>query len=298
MDEIRVAIIGLDTSHSVEFARRMQAPDCPPDQRVGGLRATACMRFETPFQDAKGLDSRQTQMESWKIPVTDNFDRAVADCDAVMIEINDAALHLEYFTRALALKKRVFLDKPLADTIENGRAIVRAARDAAVPFFSASSLRFPRALEDASERIPAPAAATVFGPLGKAPAGSSIVWYGVHSFEMLQRAMGRGAVRLQARPDGMGAVVVVDYAGDRRDIVELSGLWTYGGCLRSKDAVAPFVVDAGRIYTDLLSRIAAFFRGGSAPVSPEETLEIMAMLDAAERSHSGGGTVEDVQAGI
>ena len=37
--EIKVAIIGLDTSHSVEFPRRMQAPDCPEKNKVEGLKA-------------------------------------------------------------------------------------------------------------------------------------------------------------------------------------------------------------------------------------------------------------------
>ena len=39
--------IGLDTSHSVEFPRRMQAPDCPEKNKVEGLKAVTCLRFET-----------------------------------------------------------------------------------------------------------------------------------------------------------------------------------------------------------------------------------------------------------
>jgi hypothetical protein len=33
----------------------------------------------------------------------------------------------------------------------------------------------------------------------------------------------------------------------------------------------------------------AFFQTGKPPVPPEETLEIMAFMDAAERSRAGGG---------
>ena len=56
MQETKVAIVGLDTSHSIQFAKRMQDPACPADQKVEGLRATACLSFETPFQDRKGLE--------------------------------------------------------------------------------------------------------------------------------------------------------------------------------------------------------------------------------------------------
>ncbi len=287
--EIKVGLIGLDTSHTVEFAKRMQAPDCPPDQKVCGMRATACLRFPTPFQSEEGLNARQKMLEGWGIKVTMDFDEAVADCDAVMLEINDPSLHLEYFTRCAKLGRRMFLDKPLADTVENGKKICELAREKGLAVFSASSLRFVPQLRKACEEMASPLFTSVYGPLGKAPAGSSVVWYGVHAFEMLQRAMGRGAQSVFVKKDGGGVTAVVRYAGNRRGLVELSDdAWIYGGCLRDKQKAVPFVVETGRIYSDLLIRIGEFFRGAQTPVSMEDTLEVTAMLDAARRSHDGG----------
>ena len=54
--------------------------------------------------------------------------------------------------------------------------------------------------------------AVTWGALGRAPAGSSIVWYGVHGVEMLRRALGRGARVVSAHPVSAGAVLVVEYA--------------------------------------------------------------------------------------
>jgi len=42
-------------------------------------------------------------------------------------------------------------------------------------------------------------------------------------------------------------------------------------------------------YEPLLKQIAKFFLTGIPPVTPEETLEIMAFLDAAQRSKAAGG---------
>jgi hypothetical protein len=42
-------------------------------------------------------------------------------------------------------------------------------------------------------------------------------------------------------------------------------------------------------YPPLLHEIVKFFQTGVAPVSPEETLEIMAFMDAAQRSKAAGG---------
>ena len=131
------------------------------------------------------------------------------------------------FTSTCELGKPFFFDKPLADTIDNGSKICALAAENNARFFSASSLRFVPALTQACNVVPEPRCCTVYGPLGQAPAGSSIVWYGVHSFEMLQRAMGRGARKLQTRQDDSGVVVVVDYANGARGVVELTV-----GCIR------------------------------------------------------------------
>ncbi len=287
--DLRVALIGLDTSHSIEFTRRMQAPDCPAEQKVAGLRAVSCLRFETPFQGRDGLDQRQKQLKEWGVRVTESFDEAVDGCDAVMIEINDPALHVEYFARCAALGKPVFLDKPLADGVDAGRRILDAAKAAATRFFSASSLRFVPELAQACARFPRPERASMFGPLGKAPAGSSVVWYGVHAFEMLERAMGPGAGSVRAVGDDGGAVAVVDYGGLRRGVVELTvGPYVYGGALRAQREGTAFVVDMGRAYSALLERIAAFFRGAPEPVPHAETLEVSALLEAADRSLVSG----------
>ncbi|MCX7032139.1 MAG: hypothetical protein NTU62_18750 [Spirochaetes bacterium] len=286
---IRVGVIGLDTSHAIEFPRRMQAPDVEPAMKVPGLRAATCLRFATPFQNEEQLDDRQRQLEQWGVKVTRRFEEAIEGVDALMLEINDPAFHLEYFGRCAGLGLPVFLDKPMADTIANGRKIAEIARERGTRVFSSSSLRFVPALEDARAAVPRPALASVYGPLGKAPAGSSVVWYGVHAFEMLQRALGRGAAAVLTKRDALGAAVVVRYPDARRGVVELTeNSHLYGGCLRALEAAAPFVVDLSRAYTEQLARAARFFRGGPAPVAMEDTLEVMALLDAAERSYQSG----------
>ena len=42
-------------------------------------------------------------------------------------------------------------------------------------------------------------------------------------------------------------------------------------------------------YGPLVREIVKFFQTGNPPVAPEETLEIIAFMDAAQRSKSAGG---------
>ncbi len=289
MNEIKVAAIGLDTSHTAEFTKRFQDPACPKEDRVPGVRVISCMRFETPFQNKEGLDKRQKQLEEWGVKVTGNYDEAVKGADALLLEINDAALHLEYFRKAALLGKPIYLDKPLADTAENGREILKIAAEKKLKVFSTSSLRYDSGLILASGRMPKPLFAHMYGPLGKAASGSSIVWYGVHCFEMLVRAMGKGAEKVSAAKTDSGAVITVQYSGKRRGVVELNeGAWVYGGELRLADKAEPFVVDSGRLYTNLCNKIAEFLKTGVSPVPLEETMEVMVLLDAAERAYNTG----------
>lgn len=289
--EIKIAVIGLDTSHSIAFTKCFQAPECSAEERVGGARVVSCLRFSTPFQSEEGLNERQAQLEGWGVNVTTDFDESVRDCDAICIEINDPAYHLEYFTKCAKLGLPMFLDKPLTDTSEHAREIMAIAKANNARFFSASSLRHVPELANACEVVPEPRVVTTYGPLGKAPAGSSIVWYGVHAFDMLQRALGPGAKAVFTRSDKVGAVAVVDYDDGRRGVVELSTVvYNYGGCLRSPEHSMAFAVNTSGLYVHQLKDIMGFFNGGDAPVSPDDALEVLDMLDAAERSSVSGKT--------
>ncbi|MFH1477985.1 MAG: Gfo/Idh/MocA family oxidoreductase [Verrucomicrobiota bacterium] len=294
---IKVAIIGLDTSHSIEFPRRMQDPACAPDQSVPGLRAVTCLRFETPFQDKKGLDQRQSQLESWGVRVTTRFEEAVADCDAIMLEINDGAYHLDYFKKVAALGKPVFLDKPLAASLADGRAIIRLMRAHHTRVWSGSSIPFCPELDGTRSRFMEVKRAHVFGALGDAPAGDSLVWYGVHTFEMLQRIMGPGALSVHALETKNSIIAVTDYGAGREGVVEtIRGMWIYGGRIQGlvnkESQVVPFVCNNAYAYRDILRLIKTFFEGGTVPVDMLTTFEGLAMMTAARQAIETGKAVK------
>lgn len=286
---IKIAIIGLDTSHSIEYPRRMQAPDCPKDQRVPGLRAVSCLRFKTPFQSKEGLDKRQHQLESWGVKVTTDFDESVDGCDAIMLEINDGSYHLEYFKKVAALGKPVFMDKPLANTLAHGRAILKLAKKHKTRVWSGSSIPFCPDVSRAISRVSDIWIGHTFGALGKAAAGDSLIWYGVHTFELLQRFMGPGAKSVRAVETKGGIISAVDYGNNRQGLVEaVRGSYTYGGRIQGKEKMVQFTCDSRYFYRDILRRIKVFFNGGPAPVDMTTTFEGLAMMVAARKSIETG----------
>ena len=291
MDKIlKVAVIGLDTSHAMEFPKRLQDPACPEDRKVSGLRATRCLSFLTPFTDAAELAESEAYMRSIGVEVTDDFEYAVGDCDGIMIEINDPSLHLEYFKKCSTLGKPVFLDKPFAATVAQAAEIYRIAKENKVRLFTSSALRFDSTFAEGLKGCEfEPTSAIIYGPYGS-KLDYSLVWYGCHSFEMLEAVMGKGAVGVSVTDAPNRSVCVVDYRDGRHCIVELNrNTGRYGVLLRDNIHGAR-LLQPGKttmFYTDLLKQIVAFMNGEDI-LDLDDSLEVIAMLDAAARSAKSG----------
>ncbi|MCX7918459.1 MAG: Gfo/Idh/MocA family oxidoreductase [bacterium] len=289
MSELKVGIIGLDTSHSIEFTRRLQAPDCAPEHKVNGMRVVTCLRFPSAFQSEPDQDKRQQILENWGVKVTRNLQEAVAGVEVLMLEINDPELHLEYFKQIVRFSKPIFVDKPPADTVAHAQEIGRLASENNVRIFSASSLRFaPEVLRIANE-IPDSRICVSIGCLGKAPKGSSVVWYGVHAVEMVQQVLGVGAKKVVAYQDTLGIVAIIEYTNNRRGVIQLTEN-DYQYAIMAQDAKTKqyYNVDTSRLYTDLLIRIRDFFNGGKEPVAWKESVEVQAILNAIDESVTAG----------
>ena len=289
-EEIKIAIVGLDTSHATAFPKLMQDPTTPEEQKISGLRVVSCLRFETAFQNKEGLDKRQEYLESIGVKVTENFEESVADCDAIMIEINDPALHLEYFEKCAPLGKPIFLDKPFADTVENMCKIIELAKKYNVRFFTSSSLRFDIDFAECMEKgIPVEKGMT-WGPAGIPPKGPAVVWYGCHTFEMLQRLMGQGAETVAGIQTAENCYLFrVQYKDGRYGIVDLNPAFSYGAMGRTKENQAFTVSVTGRVpFYYMLMKEFVKFLNGEQPVSWEDSVEVMAMMEAALKSLESG----------
>ena len=284
--ELKCAIIGLDTSHTIAFTQRMQAPDCKPEHKVQGMKVINAMRFPSAYQSEPDQDKRQVQLEGWGVKVTRDFNEAVKGVDAIMMEVNDPALHLEYFQKVAKLGLPVFLDKPPADTVENAKKVIALAKENNMKVFSSSSLRFTPQVKQIVAEVPNPRVCMTFGPLGKAPAGSSIVWYGVHAVEMLEQVMGIGAAKVVATQDPIGITAVIEYKNNKRGIVQLNEKFAIS--VSNGNTVKSYMIDTGMIYSLMVIEVINFFNGGPAPVTLESSLEVQKILNAIDAAVQTG----------
>lgn len=290
--QLRVGIIGLDTSHVPAFAGILNAEK--PDADVAGCRVVAAYPKGSP--DIESSTSRvQGYTEAVKklgVEIVDSIDALVAKVDVVLLETNDGRPHLEQALPVLKAGKPMFIDKPVAGSLRDAVAIYRAAAHYKVPVFSASSLRFgPSAqeLRTGKSKIGKITGCDAYSPCSLEATHPDLYWYGVHGVETLFTVMGTGCDSV-SRVSTPGFDVAVGQWKDGR-IGTFRGIRVggsgYGGTAFGESGVTAIGPYGG--YRPLVVEIVKFFRTGVVPVSPEETIEIFAFMEAADESKRQGG---------
>ena len=286
----RIGIIGLDTSHSIAFTKIFNAPDA--GESLFGFRVVAAYpKGTTSIQRfAVNIEGYTNQMREMGIEITPSIEELLKKVDSVLLVTNDGRLHFEQALQVLRAGKRMFIDKPLAASLSDGMAIFNAARHYGIPVFSSSSLRYIQGMDE----VKAGAAGKILGADTYCRAAflenhPDLFWYGIHGVEILFTAMGNGC-KTVSRAFTPGADVVVGIWEDDR-IGTFRGIRTgradFGGRIFGEKEIRSLGSSQG--YSPLMKATAKYFHTGILPVQPEETLEILAFMEAADESKKLGG---------
>ncbi|HSK09743.1 MAG TPA: Gfo/Idh/MocA family oxidoreductase [Vicinamibacterales bacterium] len=292
--ELRIGIIGLDTSHVVAFTRSLNDASSPG--HVPGGRVVAAFKGGSPDVQASAgrVDKFTAELQAaYGVRIVGTIAELCDLVDVILLESVDGRVHLEQAREVLRRRKPLFIDKPMAASFADAREIARLAKESGTPWFSSSSLRFAPAYQ---EFLADPGRDTVLGveahgPAALEPTNPGLFWYGIHAVEILYTLMGPGcvSVTMTATPDYDLAVGV--WKDGRIGSVKglRKGKQDYGALVYGEKTVTHLSVKDVS-YVPLVREIINFFGSGRSPVPPEETLEIMAFMDAAERSRVNGGT--------
>ena len=288
--EIRVGIIGLDTSHATAFTKLLNDPQVEDD--LAGCRVVAAYPKGSPDipSSVQRVPEYTKQVQEMGVEVVDSIAQLLEKVDAVLLETNDGRPHLEQVLPVLKAGKPVFVDKPIAGSLGDAVAIFEAARQHKVPMFSASSLRFtPGAVAIRAGKLGDVVGCDAYSPCPTEKTHPDFFWYGIHGVETLFTVMGPGCESVTRVTTPGSDVAVGQWKGGR--IGTFRGIRTgssdYGGTAFGTKGIQSIGSDAG--YRPLLVEVAKFFRSGIAPVDEQETLEIYAFMEAADESKRQGG---------
>ncbi len=297
-EPLRAGIIGCDTSHVPAFTKLLNS-ERTDDDPMSGVRVVAA--FPGGSDDIASSRDRvegfTQQLRDMDVEVVESIADLLDRVDVVLLESVDGRSHLEQIRPVLEAGKPVFVDKPIAASVADAVEIFRLAEEHGVPIFSSSMMRFVPEIATARNNaaIGDIAGCDAYSPCTLEPTHPDLFWYGIHGVETLFAVMGPGCQSVtRTQTDGTDVV---------------TGVWKDGriGCFRGirtgKQEFGALVVGTKSIahlkrtgsYEPLVAEIVKFFKSGMPPVSSTETLEIIAFMEAAERSKADKGCSVSLQ---
>ena len=287
--ELRAGIIGTDTSHVPQFTKILHSH---PEWKVRVVAAFKGGSPDLPLSANRLEGFAKTIQEEHGVELVESIDALLARVDVVLLTSVDGRPHFAQVTPVLKAGKRVFIDKPLAASLEDVHRIVQLSRQTGIPFFSASSVRFhgdiPQLRENASVGDVKKVQASYV--LNKIEFHPDLFYYGIHGVEALYAVMGTGCVSLSRTIEGDADVTTCKWKDGR--------IGVYHGMLKG-DAKQPLITvwgqkgmatTSGPVNTEeLVRRIAEFFHTGRSPVDVEQTIEIFEFMTAAQLSKERNG---------
>ncbi len=286
--DLRIGIIGCDTSHVIAFTETINNPEAK-GHAAGGKVVAAYEGGSADIPSSIGHVEgySKTLREKYGVTFYDRIEDLCQNVDAVLLESVDGRPHLEQVRPVLKARKPVYIDKPIAASLRDAQEIFRLARAAMVPVFSSSGLRFARNTQAVRNGLIGRVEyAETYGPCSIEPHHPDLFWYGVHGVESLFTVMGTGCQTVQRGTTKDGLIEVIGTWSDGRKGIYRESKGFHGLAKGEKGETAVGSFDG---YQPLVAAIMKFFQTGVAPVSPRETLEIIAFMEAADQSKRQGG---------
>ena len=292
---IRLGVVDFDSSHSVEFAKRLNHQLIKEDQWVDGARVTmGCVLPSAITEQAKVDGYVKTFREELGLPLVSRPEEMIGQIDGVLIEAVDGSVHLDRVRPFLAAGIPTYIDKPFTCSTRDAREIIRLAARKKTPIFTSSSLRYAPELvtfmnsENVTGRV---LGCEVYCPASLHPRNPGLFHYGIHGVEMVYSVMGPGCESVVCvSEEGVDSVI-----GRWKDgrLATLRGIRAgaagYGLTAFCEKKVAAVPIGTGYIYRELLKKIVEMFQTGRTPLDPATSYEIVAFMEAALASSNEYG---------
>jgi hypothetical protein len=286
---LRAGIIGTDTSHVPAFTKAFKSH---PEWKIDVVAAYKGGSPDLPMSANRLEGFAKTIASDYGVEIVDSIDALLAKVDVVLIESVDGRPHLAQATPVLKARKRLFIDKPLAASLEDARRIVELSKQTGTPFFSTSSARYHPELARMRENPGVGKVTRVQANyvLNKAEFHPDLYYYGIHGVEALYTVMGTGCTTLSRKIEADADVTTCKWKDGRTGVY-------YG--MPKADRTKPLITVTGEKgtvstggpddYDGLLLAIAEFFHTGRPPFDAAQTLEVFEFMTAADISKERGG---------
>lgn len=298
---IRVGIIGLDTSHAVLFTEMLNNKAHPYHVQGGKVIAAypgGSADFELSYSRVEGYTAKLR--DQFDVQIMNSVEGVVELVDAMLLESVDGRVHLEQFKRVASCGngKPVFIDKPLTINTQEAEEIFAVAAKFNVPIMSSSSLRYAEAITQSlsDEEKGHIIGVDCYGPMPLQPTQPGLFWYGIHTVEMLFAALGGNCLQVTTSSTENHDLVVGAWEDGRIGTIRgnRQGNQTFGAMLHREQGSQFVDINAHPkpYYASLLEQIMVLFTKGVTDIAPQETIQIIRFIEAANESKQSGRTID------
>jgi predicted dehydrogenase len=200
---VRVGLIGLDTSHALTFTRILHDPNDP--FHIPGARVVAAYPGGSPDMpiSISRVDGFTSELRATHgVRIIDAPEDVAEACDLVFILASDGRIHPALFRTVAGCGKPVFIDKPFAVSASDAQDMFTLAAETGTRVFASSAFRYADGLVSALNSIHAAGervkTCRVRYWLQIQETQGRYFWYGIHGAEMLLAIMGRGVREVEA----------------------------------------------------------------------------------------------------
>ena len=281
--EIKVGIVGLD-GHGPVFVNEVNGPN----PKIKGLRVVASIPVPSVMISGEKLKKNMEDVKALGVEIVNDPEDLVAKVDGILILHDDGTKHCELVKLFAGKGKPIFVDKPLEASISKSRELVEVCKRTKCPVFTASSLRFSLEMQktldnDNDGRI---ISAMTYSPYIEKPTMPGWIYYGIHAVEPLFSLMGPGCKEVRCIHSEYGPAAIGMWEDGRMGIAKgiCKGHHGYGFTVWREKATEATTVNTKYIYPELLKNIKMFIETGIAPVSIDESLEVIAFMESANES--------------
>ncbi len=289
---IRLALLGGTTAwHGFAFAGLMQRVDAAAFRRHGWPVYKTRFARRARITHAWGADAAGTRKLAAAAGIEHVVGRpgdVIGQVDAVILADDCRLSHHRPARMLLEAGLPTFVDKPLAPTWREARAIVRCAKRTGTPMMSGSALRFANEIRDRAairRQIGELTTATAVGV-------NDLLSYGIHPMELLVTVMGSRVASVRHVGRAGEAIVRVVFEDGRMGIVEVyeRGLaYTLEIAMHgTKGHVRLPITDHQGFYENLMDAFLTMAETRVPPIPYDETLGIVRSLLLARRSCRDG----------
>lgn len=295
---IKLGMLDFDTSHVVEFAKRLHHDQSIAEEQWvdGAVIAIACPGGSRIMPER--IPRYKKEIQKLGIPLVDKPAEMIGKVDGMLIESQQGGVHGERARPFLEAGLPCFIDKPFTCSVADAKNLAALAEKKNVPIFSASSLRYaPELVQFMAERGHGKVlGALVYGPAPLHDLNPGLFHYGIHAVEVLYTLMGPGCRRVTCTHEKDVDVVTGQWNDGRLATVRgiRSGESPYGCLVFTEQGVRAVPLGTAYIYRELLKKIVEMFETKQAPLDIAVTVEIVSFIEAALRSGHNHGAGESL----